>query len=151
MYVLIWTDGASQRNNTLASIGVVIKTTDDDYICEISKFIGAGTSNQAEYKAFIEGIREAKKLGADRGVIYVDSEVVVKQMTGIYAIRNETLIELSKEAKRLLENTRFEIKHIRGTLNKEAHNLAYKAVKRIRDREKIAKKIRKKYRKPIDK
>jgi ribonuclease HI len=63
--------------------------------------IGIATNNVAEYSALIAGLEKALELGVDQVEVVSDSELMVKQMTGEYRVKNEALRELSLEAGRL--------------------------------------------------
>ena len=95
MYKL-FTDGGSRGNPGPAAIGCVIWK--DEVLEDLDmKYIGIATNNIAEYKALALGIAKLKRLGADQVEIYMDSELVVKQINGEYAVKNsEIKIEYSK-------------------------------------------------------
>ena len=63
--------------------------------------IGVATNNVAEYRALVAGLRRAAELGVDELEVVSDSELLVRQMTGVYRVKNKALVELSLEAARL--------------------------------------------------
>ena len=63
--------------------------------------IGVATNNVAEYSALIAGLEKALELGLDEIEVVSDSELMVKQMTGQYRVKNEALQELWSHAGRL--------------------------------------------------
>jgi ribonuclease HI len=69
------------------------------------EYLGPVTNNVAEYRALIGGLRAAARAGAGALRVYMDSELVVRQMTGEYRVKNAGLKALHEEAKR--EVTRF--------------------------------------------
>lgn len=130
--IRVFTDGASRGNPGLAGVGIAFMETDDIVIQTFKKFLGKCTNNHAEYAALIESVKYLKKLDLEFEEIqfFLDSELVVKQITGVYKIKHKDLIELSiefwKEIKSL--NKKFSIKHIRREENKIADKLANEAI-----------------------
>ena len=119
--VIINTDGGARGNPGHAGIGVVIKNSLGDFIFKHGSYIGETTNNVAEYKALIKALESAKDLEAESLKINMDSELIVKQMTGLYKIKQPLLIELACEVKKLLTNfTNYEFKHVRREYNKDA-------------------------------
>jgi len=77
-------------------------------------YIGTATNNEAEYRGLIAALSQAKAMGADEIAITMDSELIVKQMTGEYRIKAENLIPLAEEARwRLSEFKSTSITHAR--------------------------------------
>src|SRR5438105_1789066 len=91
-------DGGSRGNPGPAGIGVVIRAPDGTPLVTLGRYIGRATNNVAEYRALITAMEEAKKLGAKRIKIRGDSELVVRQMTGIYRVKHPDLIPLYRRA-----------------------------------------------------
>lgn len=128
--VVIHADGASQGNPGPAAIGATIKDEQGRLITSISQPIGRATNNQAEYRAAIAALEKAIELGAKQVDIKLDSQLVVRQISGRYRVKNAALKPLYQQVKHLqslLEG--FTITHIPRQQNKEADNLAYKALK----------------------
>lgn len=96
-------DGGSRGNPGPAGIGVVLRAKDGTDLLTLGRFIGRATNNVAEYRALITALQKAKELGARRVEIRGDSELVVKQMKGIYRVKNAGLRELFDEAQVLLK------------------------------------------------
>lgn len=125
----IYCDGASSGNPGHAGIGVVIQIQDSKI--EISEYIGITTNNVAEYSALIRGLEEVKKLGLRRIEIFLDSELLVKQIKGLYRIKSVSLKPLWEKAQYILKQLdSYRVTHIQRELNKEADSLARKAIKR---------------------
>ncbi len=97
-------DGGSRGNPGPAGIGVVVRSADGIPLVTLGRFIGKATNNVAEYTALITAMKEAKKLGALKIKINGDSELVVRQMTGVYRVKHPDLIPLFKEAKQLFDS-----------------------------------------------
>jgi ribonuclease HI len=123
-------DGASRGNPGPAAIGATVKDEHGGLITRISRPIGRATNNQAEYQAVIAALQEAIRLGARKVDIRLDSELVVRQLSGRYRVKNAALKTLYQEIQRLL--TRLEtvtIKHIPREQNREADRLANMALR----------------------
>ena len=137
--VIIYTDGAADPNPGPAAIGVVIKDEKGNIIRSISKRIGQTTNNQAEYWAVIAALEEAVKLGAKSVDLKSDSELVVRQLKGMYRVRKEELKPLFQKVKQLQNSLKsFQITHIERNRNKAADRLTKKAlessISTLRDR-----------------
>ena len=127
--VIIYTDGAADPNPGPAAIGVIIKDEKGNIINSISKYVGHTTNNKAEYLAVIEALEEALKLGATSVDLKSDSELVVRQITGIYKVRKEELKLLFQKVKQLQNSLRnFQVTHIKRNRNKAADRLTKKAL-----------------------
>ncbi len=98
----LFTDGASRGNPGISGAGIVLMNDDGETICCLKKYLGIGTNNEAEYKALNLGLEEALKRKCRNLNIYMDSELIVRQLSGIYKIKNARLSELSGESRRLL-------------------------------------------------
>ena len=128
--VVICADGASLGNPGLAAIGATIKDEQGRLVASISQGIGRATNNQAEYRAVIAALEKAAKLGASEADIYLDSELIVKQINGKYRVKRPTLKPLYQQVKEL--QSRFEsftITHTPRQQNKEADKLAHLALR----------------------
>ena len=127
--LIIQADGASRGNPGRAAIGVVIKDANGRVRQEISHYIGNTTNNQAEYRALIAGLEEAKRLGAEHIHIRMDSELVVKQIKGSYRVRNEGLKPLWQRSMQLLaEFGASDLVHVPRQHNQRADMLANQAL-----------------------
>lgn len=127
--LIINTDGAARGNPGPAAIGVTIRDGDGRLLASISRGIGVATNNQAEYRATIAGLEKAASLGARRVMVKSDSELVVKQLQGLYKIKNSGLRPLYQEVVRLaglLDS--FDIAYVPRELNAEADRLANRAL-----------------------
>lgn len=127
--VVIYTDGASRGNPGHAGIGVVIASEDGAVLREIGEYIGKTTNNVAEYKALIRGLEEAADLGADTVQLSTDSELMARQLAGVYKVKADNLKPLYDQAVRLLRCFRkVSITHVMRELNKRADQLANEGV-----------------------
>lgn len=126
MKAKLYCDGASRGNPGEAGIGCLILI--DNKKIEISEYIGKTTNNVAEYKAIIRGLEETLKEGVDTIEIYSDSELLVRQINGIYKVKNKNLIPLNQKVKELINKfKKYSLIHINREDNSEADKLAKKA------------------------
>jgi ribonuclease H / adenosylcobalamin/alpha-ribazole phosphatase len=95
------TDGGARGNPGPAAFGYVLEADDGTVLAAHGERIGVPTNNVTEYRALIAGLEKALELGLDELEVVSDSELLVKQMTGEYRVKNEALKELSLEAGRL--------------------------------------------------
>lgn len=129
MKLIIHTDGAARGNPGPAGIGVIIRKEDGTILAEISQFIGRATNNVAEYTALITALEKAAALGAEEIEVYTDSELVVKQITGEYRVKNEGLKPLYRQVKELANQfSNLRIAHVVRDKNKEADRLANQGI-----------------------
>ena len=125
MKLIINADGASRGNPGQAAIGATIKDSEGRLLASVSQPIGTTTNNQAEYRAVIAALEKALKLGAVEADVYLDSELVVKQVNGSYRVRNAALKPLYLKVKGLAASFKgFRISHIPRRQNAEADALA---------------------------
>jgi ribonuclease HI len=114
------------------AIGVSIQTPEGYELVTVSQCIGQGTNNMAEYYAAIEGLERARGMGIREIELRLDSELVVKQVSGEYTVRKEELQDLHKEVQDLLKGfQQAKVIHIRRGVNARADalaNLAFKSV-----------------------
>lgn len=101
------TDGGSRNNPGLAAVGFIVFGEDGKILHQDGKAVGVATNNVAEYKALIEALKWLSKNNnsfpvADRIVFRSDSELMVKQLTGEYRIKDVKLKPLAIEAQTLL-------------------------------------------------
>jgi len=102
----IYTDGASRKNPGPAAIGIVFLTVKGKFIAEHKECIGICTNNQAEYRAVIRALELGTKYCRRKVSIFSDSELIVNQLSGTYAIKDEKMRELCilvKDRERLYE------------------------------------------------
>ncbi|MBL7147762.1 MAG: ribonuclease HI family protein [Nanoarchaeota archaeon] len=90
----IYTDGGSRGNPGPSAIGIVFFDEDKNKIAEYKECIGECTNNQAEYKALIKALELATAYCRKKILCFLDSELVVKQLSGAYKIKNEELRRL---------------------------------------------------------
>ncbi len=99
--LILRTDGASRGNPGHAAAGVALEREDGTLLARGKKYLGVMTNNQAEYRALILGLLSAIRYHPTTLHVYMDSELIVRQMTGQYKVRDETLRPLYEEAQKL--------------------------------------------------
>jgi ribonuclease HI len=133
MHLNIYADGASWGNPGPAAIGAVIKDGKQKELAGVSQYIGEATNNQAEYQAVIAALKAAARFKATGVTLYLDSELVARQLTGSYKVRNLFLFPLYKEAAELCKKfDNLSIVHVGHDGNIEAHALAKAALKKFK-------------------
>lgn len=127
--IYVYADGASRGNPGKAGAGIVITNSHDHVLSQKRCYLGTTTNNVAEYRALILALDEAKKLGANTIRIFMDSELIVKQVKGIYKVKSVALRGLFDEVQRLLKDFRgYDIVYIRRKQNSVADRLANQAI-----------------------
>ncbi|MGH9417536.1 MAG: ribonuclease HI family protein [Terriglobales bacterium] len=131
--LIIHVDGGSRGNPGPAGYGAVIENAAGEILERLHGYVGRQTNNYAEYSGLIAGLRRARELGAQRVKVVADSELLVRQMQGRYAVKSENLRPLYEEAWRLaqaLPQVQFE--HVLRGKNREADRLANLAMDEAR-------------------
>lgn len=127
-FYTLYTDGASRGNPGRAGAGIVILAPDGNILLQKGVYLGEKTNNEAEYLALLLGLKEACRLGIKNLSIYIDSQLVVNHLKGIYKLRAEHLKPLYKKAKQMLSCFSYKISHINREKNKLADKLANQAI-----------------------
>ncbi len=126
----IYVDGSSQGNPGPSGIGIIIYDHKKHLIYSSGEFIGQATNNEAEYRALIYALIEALILRAEELFVYLDSELVVNQVSGRYKVKNPRLLLLHQEVCHLIRGfDRVTVRHIERTKNRDADRLAQRAIK----------------------
>lgn len=127
---LIHTDGASKGNPGRAGIGVALfRDGETEPLATLAEAIPDTTNNVAEYTALIRGLQEALLRGADQVEVRTDSELMARQIAGVYAVKSADLMPLFADAKKLL--ARFDsakVVHVRREYNRVADALANQGI-----------------------
>jgi len=106
-------------------IGASIQDDQGTEVSTVSALMGHGTNNIAEYRAAIEGLKKARSLGATEIELRMDSELVVRQINGVYKVKHAVLKVLHAEVLELLKIcTRSTVVHIAREENQRADELA---------------------------
>lgn len=130
MDVILHIDGGSRGNPGPAGAGIVIRSADDGTVLRrAGVYLGEATNNVAEYRGLIEGLQQARRLGATRVEVVSDSELLVRQMNGQYRVKNAGLQSLFQQAQELTGTfERFAIRHVRREENALADEMANRAM-----------------------
>ncbi len=127
--VKVFVDGASRGNPGPAGIGFVVLDAEGNVVERQGRYVGFATNNQAEYLALIEALKACHRIGATRIEVFSDSELLVKQMNGEYAVRNPQLRRLHgvvEKLESLFERVTYS--HVSRELNADADALANNAI-----------------------
>lgn len=124
-----WIDGGARGNPGPAGWGVVIADDAGRVIRRCWGFRDRATNNVAEYNGLIEALEQALALGGRRLAVKTDSELMERQINGVYKVRQPHLRELFEQAKSLIGKLEgFEIVHVRREENRAADRLANRAM-----------------------
>lgn len=124
-------DGAVEGNPGKGGIGIVLKERGEDKsTAVVSKNVGDVTNNEAEWLAFIEALRLAKRRGFSKLEVITDSQLLLRQWEGAYKVRAPHLQKLFEKAKGLASAFE-ELRVVKGSRKetREAHRLANMAIK----------------------
>ena len=125
------TDGGARGNPGPAAFAYVLEAEDGTVLASHGEAIGRATNNVAEYRGLVAGLEKALELGVDEVEVVSDSELLVRQMTGVYRVKNEALRDLSVEAARLARRLgKVEYRAVRREHNKLADRLVNEALDR---------------------
>ena len=126
-------DGGARGNPGPAGYGVVIHDAQGKKIAELSQYLGHQTNNYAEYNGLLAALRYAIAHHIQSLKIISDSELMVRQMKGIYKVRHPDLRRFYEEAQRLTAQIEHvEIRHALREHNQDADRLANEAMDRGR-------------------
>jgi ribonuclease HI len=125
----LFTDGAARGNPGPAGAGAVIISPEGHIVARVGKFLGEETNNVAEYMGLIIGLKRAKAMGIKELDVLADSELMVKQLNGDYAVKADHLKPLYEEARGLFKAfSAIEIRHIPREENAQADAMSNRAI-----------------------
>jgi ribonuclease HI len=96
--VVVHVDGGSRGNPGPAAAGAVVSTPDGEIVDEASELLGVATNNVAEYRGLLLGLARARALGATEVEVVNDSELIAKQVNGIYKVKHAAMRPLYLDA-----------------------------------------------------
>jgi ribonuclease HI len=96
--VVVHVDGGSRGNPGPAAAGAVVSSPDGDVLDEASELLGVATNNVAEYRGLLLGLARASALGATEVEVVNDSELIAKQVNGLYKVKHAAMRPLYQEA-----------------------------------------------------
>jgi ribonuclease HI len=118
------TDGGARGNPGPAGAGFVVEVA-GQVVCSGGRYLGEATNNVAEYEALIWGLENVHALGHRKVSVFADSELLVKQVNGVYRVKNAGLKPLFTKAMALLRGfDSFEVSHVRRAENAAADEMA---------------------------
>lgn len=133
--LVIYSDGGARGNPGPAGVGAVLIGGDGKVLQEVSEYIGEQTNNFAEYEALIRALKAAKAMfGAQLRTMHIearlDSELVVRQLSGLYKVKEPTLkLKFAEVAQLRLEDAPNMIfTHVMRGKNAHADELVNKAI-----------------------
>jgi ribonuclease HI len=128
-YLIAHSDGGARGNPGPAGYGVVVEDEAGKKLAALSEYLGQQTNNFAEYQGLIAALEYALEHGHKALKVVSDSELLVRQIKGVYKVKNATLQELHGRAKQLIAQLDwFSIGHALREHNREADRLANAAM-----------------------
>ena len=125
----IHTDGAARGNPGPAAIGIVVQDEGGRVVYEASRSIGTKTNNEAEYLALIAALEYLLESRITEADFFLDSELVVKQLTGVYRVKEPRMQSLHARVTMLLNAVpKHSFQHVRRADNARADALANEAL-----------------------
>jgi ribonuclease HI len=121
MKATMFADGGSRGNPGHAASGAVLYAEDGSPLGEVGVYLGIATNNVAEWRALVAGLEKARELGVEEIAVRMDSELVVRQVTGVYKVKHADLIPLWTKARSLLRDFKsVDVQHVRRKDNAAA-------------------------------
>ncbi|HEX3319237.1 MAG TPA: ribonuclease HI family protein [Terriglobales bacterium] len=128
-HVTAHVDGGARGNPGPAGYGVVVKDHTGKIIAELSQYLGHETNNVAEYNGLLAALRYAIEHKHSALKVFSDSELMVRQLKGVYKVRNQELRALYDQAQQLIHHLDwFQIQHVLRERNQHADRLANDAM-----------------------
>jgi tryptophan 2,3-dioxygenase len=127
--LVVHVDGGARGNPGPAAAAAVVSDPDGGVLDETAVALGTATNNVAEYRGVLLGIDRARALGATEVELVNDSELVARQLTGEYKVKNADLAALHREALRGLEGfERWSVRSVPRAENAAADALVNQAL-----------------------
>ena len=128
-YLIAHIDGGARGNPGPAGYGVVVEDEGGQKVASLSEYLGHQTNNFAEYQGLIAALEFSVNKGHKALKVISDSELMVRQIKGIYKVKNPVLQDLHARAKQLIARLEwFSIGHVLRGHNQEADRLANAAM-----------------------
>ena len=129
MRLVIHTDGAARGNPGPAGAGAVLRDADGTVVAEIAEPLGHATNNVAEWTAVLLALEEALRLGATHVDLRMDSELVARQIIGMYKVKHPDLKPIHAAVMVLLGGLEgYTVGHVPRALNADADRLSNVAI-----------------------
>ena len=130
--LIIFTDGGARGNPGPAGIGVAIYDNNRELLKTYKEYIGDTTNNIAEYRGALKALEIAKELNAEIVHMYLDSELVVKQINREYKVKNEEFGKIFIKIHNIIQNfKKVDFTHVGRKENKLADSLVNEALDEI--------------------
>jgi ribonuclease HI len=127
--VLIYTDGAARGNPGPAGAGAILRDSDGRVLAEIAKPLGHATNNVAEWTAVLLAVEEACRLGATHVDLRMDSQLVARQISGMYRVKHPDLKPIHAAVMDMLRTLDgYTVGHVPRELNRDADRLSNVAI-----------------------
>jgi ribonuclease HI len=127
--VRVFSDGAARGNPGPAGAGAVLTDSAGNVVARLGRYLGKQTNNVAEYQGLILGLEHAKQLGYRQVEVRADSQLLIRQLQGDYAVRHAGLKPLHAEALRLLHGfDQYDLKHVPREENALADEMSNRAI-----------------------
>jgi ribonuclease HI len=137
-HCVIYTDGGARGNPGPAAAGAVIIADDGIVVAEISEYLGIATNNVAEYRALLLALQAALDLGFARADICMDSELIVRQLSGHYRVKDAKMVPLFAKVRHMLARfAEFSVTHVRREQNQLADRLVNAALDAVADQRRL--------------
>ena len=134
--MLVHVDGGARGNPGPAAAACVLSSPAGEVLGEHALLLGTATNNEAEYRALLLGLEQARALGASEVEVVGDSELIAKQVQGVYKVKREALRELHRQALGALAGfDRWSIRTVPRAQNAHADALVNEALDRERSGE----------------
>lgn len=132
--IVAYSDGASRGNPGPAAIGIQLLSPDGTELWSEGRRIGRATNNVAEYLGALAALEKARELGVQELELRMDSELVVKQLLGLYRVKEPSLQDLKSQIDRVRASFRtLRLRHVRREENRATDRLANAALDGNRD------------------
>jgi len=127
--VIVYSDGAARGNPGPAGAGAVLVDPAGNVVARLGRFLGKQTNNFAEYQGLLLGLKHAKELGYRQVEVRADSQLLIRQLKGEYAVRHAGLKPLHAEALRLLRSfDAYQLEHVPREENALADEMSNRAI-----------------------
>jgi ribonuclease HI len=131
--VIVHVDGGARGNPGPAAAACVITSPEGEPLGEHAQLLGVATNNVAEYRALLLGLEKARELGAREVEVVGDSELIAKQVRGLYKVKHEGMRPLHQEAMSALKGfDRWSIRTVPRSQNARADALVNAALDQAR-------------------
>ena len=126
---IIYIDGGSRGNPGPSAAGFIITDPKGNLLCGKGVFLGHNTNNFAEYSGMVLALQAAKKLNIKQVAIFSDSQLMVRQIKGMYKVKSDNIKDLYHQAMSLLaEFSSWDVQHVLREKNKDADRLVNQAL-----------------------